>query len=310
MPYIPQVPDYSSGNATKGPTWIPELFAGIWVEKLFEEALYTEISTTQYNGEIKSQGDSVVIPLEPLIDIKDYSIGTDMTTDAPDNNAVILYIDKAKYFNVSLDDIHEYQSHLDLMKAFAKVAAKEMAKKIDTEVFAALPDEAHAANQGPNAGAISGSYNLGDDSAPITIDESNALEVILQTAAVLDEQNVPREDRWIVLPTIWAMKLKNTPEILSAAAMGGNESTIRANERALMFDIDGLRIYRSNNIAKPGAYYQVPFGYRNAFALCTQMTKNDVIDSEKQFAQLLRGLVVYGSKVVQPEGIGVVHCTF
>ena len=304
--------DYASNSATG--RWIPELYSGIWVEQYFEEALVTQISTTKYNGEIKGQGDSVVIPVEPTVTTRAYTIGEDMVTETPASDEVVLTVSSGIYTNVTVPDIYAYQSHLDLMKMFARVSAASIADDIDTACFEYVPINCDSHNTGATAGKVSGSYSLGTDSTSINITSSNALQYVLQASAVLDEQNIPRDNRWIVIPPVMAYMLKDNDKLGSAAVMGGNESTMRANERALKFDLDGMKIYVSNNLMtgtdNGHTHFHIPFGRTDSYAHVIQMQKSDIIDSEKRFAKIIRNLAVWGHKVVKPEGIGQIVAYF
>ena len=311
MAYISRAGGYPDYNSNGSPLtgFIPEIFSGLYIEKLFEKALFPEIATTRYEGEIKGGGDSIVIPTQPSVTINDYEIGTDMTSEHPTDTAVILTISGAKYWNVEVSDIDERLSHMDLMNMFSDVAAKAMTDKIDTIVMDYLPTSASSDNTGTTAGAVSGGYNLGTTGAPVTVSASNALELVLMANACLDEQNVEREGRYIVIPSAWSMYLKNS-DVKSACIMGDGKSVLRKNARSVG-NLDGMEVLVSNNVSHSGtSYYQCPFGNRDSFAFVTALTKSDIIPSEKRFSQLLRGLNCYGFKTIREEGIGNVVVKF
>ena len=88
-------PDYSSTSASG---FIPSIWSGKMIEKLYASTAYAEIANTYFEGEIKNQGDSVQIRTTPSITIRDYEIGGGLTYEKPTSAKVELQIDQAKYF--------------------------------------------------------------------------------------------------------------------------------------------------------------------------------------------------------------------
>ena len=312
MAYIDRASGYPDFNSNAGnPTgFIPQLFESKFIERLYEQALVTDLGTTKYNGMIKNKGDSVVIPTKPVMQIDDYEIGTDLTEQVPRSDAVILTISEAKSFFAVVDDIDEYESIVDIMKVYAEAGAIDMATKIDTEVFTWLGDEllCDPKNTGTAAGAKSGSYNIGNSTTPVIVDSSNALQLVLMCNAVMDEQNIPRNSRWMTLPAAFAYNLKDS-DLKSVCITGDSKSPLRMNDRAVG-DIDGTRIYVSNNLRVDGGTFFIPFGDQDTFAFCSQMTKTSFGELEKRFASYIKGLNVYGYELLDPKRLGVMVATF
>ena len=203
--------NYSSNNTDNN--YIPVLFAKNMLRNFYETSSYPLISNTEYQGQIKNVGDSVIIRKAPTLNIGDYQVGGSITYQIPTSTAVELNIDTAKYWAFRLDDIDELQSDLGLMKEFSAAASKDLEKAIDTDCLSTWAAGAHADNVGTAAGAISESINLGTAGAgtgvAITGGESgNAVDFIMSCNQVLDEQNIPSEGRWIVLPSWYITMLK------------------------------------------------------------------------------------------------------
>ena len=207
--------------------FIPTLWAGKLNVKFYATTVFGEISNTSYEGDIKAMGDKVIINNIPSITINTYVVGQTLNYEVPAPNTVELVIDKAKYFGVSISDVLEYQSQPKLMDMFTSDAAKQMAIAIDRDVLLGTFDQGHASNKGANAGVISGAYHLGTDALPLVLTKDNVLTLFTALASVLDEQNVPDTDRWLVITPYVRQLLMSSP--LSQAYLTGDSQSILRN---------------------------------------------------------------------------------
>jgi hypothetical protein len=166
-----------------------------------------------YQGEVKSQGDKVIIRQIGNVSINDYQKGQKLNYERLESTDVELLVDKGKSFSFTIDDVDAYQSDIRLMDEWSTDASEQMKIKIDTDVLAGVASSSHASNIGATAGAISAGYNLGASGAPIQITKANVIEYILDCGTVLDEQNVPESDRWMVIPSWMNNLLKKSDRI-------------------------------------------------------------------------------------------------
>ena len=191
-------PQYSTAGATK---FIPEVWSGKLQAKFYKSTVLAEISNNDWEGEIKGHGDKVYIRSIPTITIRSYTKGMNLTNEVPESTPLELNIDQGKYFSVVLDDVDAVQSDVKLMDMFTNDASEQMKIQIDTDVLDGVKTGAAAANKGATAGALSGNINLGATYATRAISKSNVLDLILDMGQVLDEQNVPENGRWLVIPS-------------------------------------------------------------------------------------------------------------
>jgi len=217
---------------------------------------------------------------------------------------VELEIDKAKYFNFICDDIDAYQADIKLMDDWSRDSSQQMKISIDTGVLADIYADADSSNKGNTAGAISSGYKLGASGAPLVVTKADVLDVIIDCGMVLDEQNVPEESRWLVLPT-WMVGLIKKSDLKDASLTGDGQSTLR-NGR--IGGIDNFTIYKSNLVASVTdstgfTCYHAMAGQRHALSFAAQMTKMESLTSEQTFGKLVRGLNVYGYKVLKGEAL-------
>src|SRR5262245_33113589 len=103
----PIYPTGSSSNNLQATGFIPEIWSGKLVEKFYASTVLAAISNTDYEGEIKNQGDRVKIRTKPTVTIRDYRADGLLGLDRPTGNSVELYIGNGKYFSLALDDVME-----------------------------------------------------------------------------------------------------------------------------------------------------------------------------------------------------------
>lgn len=293
----------SAGTPQYSGNFIPEIWSGKLLVKFYAATVLAAISNTDYEGEIKEKGDKVIIRQTPTIEIRDYEKGQSLTIQRPNVDPLEMEIDKAKYFNCICDDIDKVQSDIKLMDDWSRDASQQMKITVDTGALAVIYGQAHASNAGANAGAISASFNLGAALAPRVLTQVNILEAIIDCGTVLDEQNVPEESRWIVIPAWMAGMIKKSD--LKDASLTGDGTSILRNGR--LGGIDRFTLYSSNLLAwvTEGAFkcYHVIAGQRHGVSFAAQMTQMQSIISEQTFGTLIRGLNVYGHKVLKSQAV-------
>jgi N4-gp56 family major capsid protein len=306
---------YSTVNGS-GAKFIPEIWSGKLQVKFYKSTVMAEITNNDWEGEIKGSGDKVHIRSIPTITIRDYTKGLNLTNEVPESTPIELTIDKGKYFSVVVDDVDEVQADVRLMDMFTNDASEQMKIAIDSDVLNAVAASAAAANKGATAGAISGDINLGAAGAPRAVTSSNVLDVILDAGQVLDEQNVPEDGRWMVVSPWFAALLKKS-DLRQAYLTGDDTSPLRNGKIGM---IDRFTLYVSNNVNKltdlgsdaaaggtggaadKNAWHFLA-GTRDAISFASQITNVETLRAQSTFGNIVRGLNVYGFKVVKPEAL-------
>jgi hypothetical protein len=284
--------------------FIPEIWSTKLIQKFYDATVLAQISNTDYQGEIKNQGDKVIIRTKPTITIRDYENGQALTLERPSSNVVELLIDKGKYWNTILDDVMETQMDIKMMSKWAEDAAEQLKIAIDTAVLATLTASVAAANKGATAGRISGNLALGTTTVPVQVTTSNVIDKIIDMGQVLDEQNIPETGRWLIIPAWMASRIKKS-DLKDASLTGDGETPLR-NGRLGM--IDRFTLYKSNLLpsASTGGggtpasttRHEIIGGHSHGLTFAAQIAKTETMRSELTFGQIMRGLSVYGSKVV------------
>ncbi len=293
-------PSYDSAGTSK---FIPVIWSGKLVEKFYTATVFGAIANTDYEGEISDYGDQVIIRTTPNMTISNYQIGDALTYEVPTSANTTLDINKGKYFAFALDDVDAMQSDINLMDDWAEDASEQMKISVDSDVLTNILTDIAAANKGTTAGAVSGDINLGDTgtngNSALQITATNILDYIVDMGLVLDEQNVPETGRWLVMPA-WMVSLIKKSDLKDASLAGDGTSILR---NGLVGMVDRFMIYLSNNIVGivegTATIYKPVAGHQSGLTFAAQMTKMESLPNPDTFGQLVRGLNVYGFKVIE-----------
>jgi hypothetical protein len=289
----------STGRPNYSGNFIPEIWSGKLIENFYDATVLAAISNTDYEGEIRNMGDTVNIRTTPEITIKTYVKGQTLSVENPDKPKLQLVIDKGEYFACVEDDVDKVQSDINLMDTWSKDASERMKIKIDQRVLTDILPDISASNKGATAGRISGNIDLGTSGSAIAITKTNVLEYLVDIGTVLDEANCPEGNRFVVIPAKMAGMIKKSD--LKDASLTGDSVSILRNGRLGM--IDRFTVYMSHNLSVTSGKFSIIAGHKMGFTFASQMTNMETIRSESTFGNIIRGLQVYGYKVVKPEAL-------
>ena len=258
-------------------------------------------------GEIKNFGDTVNIVKEPQITVSDYTRGLATASTALTDVELVLTVDQAKYFQFALDDIEKRFSHINFQSIASDNAAYKLRDALDSNVFTLL---------GADASSI-GATRQGSTSTPDNIGfsgtEIDPLNEMSQAAFFLDRQNCPEEGRWFVGAPEWYDALANTSSKLLSVDYNAGKGSLR-NGLVASGLVRGFQMYKSNNLgtndltsASPAGTANAPvasWGQMSAVSLATQLKIVESLRSTTTFADIVRGLLVFGRKVLRTDCIG------
>ena len=277
---------FFSTGTTSEVNFIPEVFSKLLQAKFYSSSVLPSISNTDYEGEISGQGDKVVIRTVPAVTINDYA--GSITTQELTTAKVELLIDQAKYYSFKIDDVLAAQADINLLEGASSDAAEGMRVAVETSVLSSV---------------VTGATTVGSQT---TISASNILTSILDQAKALDELNIPEEGRFIVLSPEFVSLLKQS-ELRQAYLTGDDTSPLRNGKVGV---VDRFTVYQSNMLYTPGSgtdagYTHVLAGHPKAISFASQFTNTETVRMESTFGDQVRGLKVYGSKVVTPDALVV-----
>ncbi len=297
----PGQPDYTG-------TLIPEVWAPELLVKFYRATVFGKIANTDYAGNITAMGDVVHIRTTPTVEIDDYVTGQKLEFQRPEPSMVDLEISNAKTYAIAMDDVDILQSNYDALSDWADDAGLQLAIQIDKDILANIYSDVDSKNAGGTAGVISGSYNLGATGSPLSITKDNIVDVLNDAEAVLMEQDVPNDALWAVMPT-WAVNLIKKSWLRSADDSGDARSIARDG---YVGNISNFEIYQSNSLATvtdaSRNVTEIVCGHMSGLTFASQLLKNEgPYTPDDYFEKRIRGLTVYGYKVVKPEAIVHVH---
>lgn len=263
--------------------FIPEVFSRKLQAKFYAQTVLSEVTTNEYEGEISGLGNKVNIRTVPAVSVADYS-GSLSYSDVT-SSTIELNIDKAKSYAFKVDDILKEQADIDFMNEAANDAAQNMKIAIEQDVF---------------ANVAAGSSLTDINATPSNITSSNVLGFILEAGQTLDENNIPEDGRFMIINPAVATLLKQS-ELRQAYLTGDNVSPLR---NGFIGMVDRFKMYVSNNLSTSAGVTSGLYGHPKAIAYASQMTNTETVRLESSFGDGVRGLAVYGYKVVLPTAIG------
>jgi len=291
------------------------------VLKFFRRASVVEdITNTDYAGEIENYGDTVRIIKEPTVSISAYTRGAVVTPQDLADDEITLEVDQAQAFAFKVDDIEERQSHVNFEAMATSSGAFSLKRNYDKNVLQAMLDGAGIKGA---SGSIETDSNLGTAGTPVTVTGSDAGDDVVNLMALmarkLDEQDVPEENRWFVAPPrVYENLYKAGAKIVEVQITGDDVSPLR-NGLVTNQKIMGFTLYKSNalrqsadattttdmvSVSGVGTGENVVLaGHISACATANSIAKTEVIRDPDSFADVVRGLHVYGRKVLRPESL-------
>lgn len=298
------IPDYGPGGLIN---YDPVIYSGKLVEKFYKTTVFGEICSTDYEGEIAGMGAQVTIRTIPDITVVDYVTGNGLTALYPSSNSVTLVIDQAKAFAVALNLVDMRQSDVDMADVFANDGSIQLRIAVDADVLQTIPADVSVNNQGLTAG-VDSNLNIGTSSVPVGLTKSTVVEFIVDLGTVLDEQNVPDEGRWLVVPP-WVTALVKKSDLKIASLAGDGVSILRNGK---IGEIDRFTIFQSRNLlttVSPGPATFLMFGHSAGLTFAAQIIECQMIDNPNDFGYVIRGLMVFGFEVIEPKYVGTAVVT-
>jgi len=312
--YFEPTPDTNAnfGNSVAGQNnsfFLPSIYSKKVLNFFRKSSVVEAITNTDYAGEISAYGDSVKIIKEPVISVYDYTRGSDTTSTKLTDQELTLVVDSAKAFKFIVDDIETKMSHVNFKEVASSSAAYALKDSFDAAVIANMfsglsasaPDHVLGADSATALGAGvydgAGAVDLG------TSGETDPLDLMARMARLLDEQNVPEEGRWFVAGPDFYEQLSQSGSKLLSVDYNAGQGSIR-NGLVSSGKLRGFSMYKSNNIAATtNATGKCLAGHISSTATAQTIISTEVLRDPSSFGDIVRGLHVYGSKVLRDEAL-------
>lgn len=330
------------GNLPNG-VFSPTVFSKKAQLAFRKKAIVNDVTNNEYFGEISNMGDTVRILKEPEIVVNPYFRGTQIIPQDLEDVDFQLTVDRANYFAFKLDDIEIQQAHHNWMSLATDRAAYKMADEYDANILGYMSgfeknssgvwvartsavgtkantdadaDELLSRNKLTEASFLAGgsaTESIATGVAGTYV--ATPLQILNRMSRKLDELNVDKEGRWIVIDPVFAELLmdENSKLINNDYNPGADQLT---NGRLIESKIRGFRVYQSNNLpfigTGPGTadvdgsdtnYGVIVAGHDSAVATAQMIDKTEKFRDPNSFADIVRGMNLYGRKILRPEAL-------
>ncbi|MGB7069633.1 MAG: phage capsid protein [Pyrinomonadaceae bacterium] len=273
--------------------FIPTVWAARLLTALEKAHIYgqTNVSNRDYEGDIREAGNTVKIASIGEVSIGDYVKNLDIgDPEILNDTEQSLMIDRSKFFNFYVDSIDRAQQNVNTLDEAMKRAAWSLREVADNFIAGLM------------AAAVTAGNTLGTVAAPVVPTSATAYEMLVDLGVKLDEGNVPINDRFVIVPAWFhGLLLKDDRFVRSGTVKGdGALANGEVGEAA------GFRILKSNKVPNTtGAKYKIIAGHSMATAFAEQILDVQTYKPEKRFGDAVKGLHVYGAKVVRPAALAM-----
>ena len=281
--------------------FIPTIWSTKILQHMRDNLVYAGLVNRDYEGEITRRGSSVEVSMPGEVTIKDMPSRTHGDTkaireiDAPEGmevQKVTLLIDQEKYFNFGVDDVDKVQMNLDLMNSYTESASYGFQSTIEKHVAEIMAKEAKLV--------------LGSDEQPVALTSENIYKQLIKMKVGLDKANVPPVGRFVVLPPEAEGLLLEDNKFVYVGTSSSEDSL----KNGKVFRACGFDIAISNNVPVNDNKYKIIATYKGSTTFAQQLLETKAYSPEKGFGDALKGLVVFGAKVVRPGKIVCMTATF
>lgn len=264
-------------------SFIPEIWSKKLLKTLDNTSVMVDLVNRDYEGEITQAGDIVHVRTFGSVTVNNYTRNSTISFQALTDPMVDLLIDQQKYFAFKVDDLDKAQANVDILEGYVQRAATAMRDVVDSRLLSHYV-QVHTDNI------------IGTDMAPITLTAANIYGYIIDLAERLDKKNVAMDGRHLVITPQFKTLLLKAPEFTRATGLG--DSTI-TNGR--IGTIGGFNVHVTTNMAAvSGVLNLMAFG-PDFITYASQVAKLEHVRPTDQFCDAVKGLYLYGSKVLHPE---------
>lgn len=269
-----------------------------------------DITNTDYAGDIADFGDTVKIIKEPDISVRAYQRGAQLTSQDLRDDSITMVVDQANYFMFKVDDIEKKFTHINWDSLATDRAAYKLKDAFDTDILSTMTSGAQSANV------------LGSTTSPQVLATSPSgaqltpLQVMARLSRYLDIANVPTDERFFAAdPYFWEKISDENSKLIPVNITGDSESALR-NGRITEGLIRGFKCYKSNNTVLGGTgptgtgasnYGTLLAGHMSSTATASQIAKTESYRDPDSFADVVRGLHLYGRKVLRAESLALAY---
>ncbi|MBV6496969.1 MAG: P22 coat protein - protein 5 domain protein [Acidobacteria bacterium ACB1] len=273
--------------------FIPTVWASRLLVALEGSLVYGQgkVVNRDYEGDIREAGNTVKIA-----SISDVAIGDYVKNSDIDDPAVLtdteqtLTIDQAKYFNFYVDRIDQAQQNVNVLDHAMRRSAWKLRDAADSFIATTMSN------------AVLGPNTIGTTGTPRVPTKDDAYEYLVDLGTMLDESNTPIEGRFVIVPAWFHGLLLKDDRFVNAGTMRSD----RRLANGAVGEAAGFDILKSNNVPNDaGTKFKIIAGHAVATSYVEQVLDLHTFKPEKRFGDAVKGLHVYGAKVVEPNALAM-----
>ena len=259
----------------------------IWSKKLLKifdkTVVMANLVNRDFEGEISAAGDVVHVRTFGDVTVNDYTRDMTISFQSLTDPMVDLTIDQQKYFAFKVDDLNKAQADINILEGYAGRAAMAIRNVVDTRLL------------GHHANVDSGNV-IGTDMAPIALTKDNIYGYITQLGELLDDDNIDSEGRNLVITPKCKTLLLQSTEFTRATSLGDN-----VIQNGYIGNVAGFAVHVTTNITPVSDVVNLMAFTRDFISFASQVSKVETVRPYNMFADAVKGLYLYGSKVMLPK---------
>jgi hypothetical protein len=267
-----------------------QLFIREFLQAIYKKAVIANLANRQYQGQAQLNGTVNVLTLSSSITVSDYDLKSDLTFEDVATAYSSMAINQAKAFGFQVDKKTLAQITPQVVMQYAQQAANKMALALDVNLYAHQAD------------VLAGNV-MGTSVAPVALTKDNVVDTFLKLEEKMDINGVDDANRWLVVSNEIGTMLKIAGFNKTMFVGGAGTSAMATGE---VMKVGGFTVYESNTIRPVAGVHSLLAGDAEFINLAMTVDEVQTFQPEKNFNTALKGLMVFGSKVFQPERGGLI----
>lgn len=264
---------------------VQSFIPSVWEGKLLANFHKTSIADVITTPPTEIVGNKVIFNRVGSVAVKDYA--GSVAFDSLSTSAVELDMDQKKYFAFKVNDVDKVQAAGELVDSHTAEASATLQETVDSYVL------------GLYTGAGS---QIGDDTTPKALDKTNVYDYIVDLGTKLSEKKVPKANRFVVINSA-------VLGLLSKDARFTAQPVVLENGVVEGQKINGMQVVVSEEVANVSGKLKIMALHSSAIGHGKQLNQTEAIRLQDDFADGIRGLMVFGSKIIRPEALAVLTAT-
>jgi N4-gp56 family major capsid protein len=272
--------------------FIPEVWSKKLLKVLNKKVVMANLVNSDFEGDIKGAGDTVYVRTFGNVTINNYTRDMTLTFETLTDPVQTMMIDQQKYFAFKVDDLDIAQADIDILEGYTDRAAIAIRDVVDNHLIT-------LGRTNVDSGNIIGG------TTPIALTKLNVYQRITELAELLDEDNVPDEDRHLVIPPKVKTLLLQSEEFTRATSLGD-----QVVQNGYIGNIAGFGVHVTTNMTvDAGSAWNIMAFNRDFISFASQVNQVERVRPFNMFSDAVKGLYLYGGKVFQPKCGAILRAT-